>query len=326
MTADRDDPKGASGRLSSLVFACGRFRLSLARPQVMGIVNVTPDSFSDGGRAFAPSAAIAAAERMIGAGADIIDVGAESTRPGAAPVDAAEEWRRLAPVLAGLRDAGRPLSVDTRRPDVMRRALDAGADIVNDIGGFGSPEAVAAIAASTAGAVVMHMQGEPQTMQQAPVYRDVVAQVRQFLRNRVACLLNSGVAADRICVDPGFGFGKSLEHNLALLRSVDRLREDGHPVLVGLSRKSMIGALTGRPVGERTSGSVAAALLAVIGGAAIVRVHDVAETVDALAVWRAVVAGPGDGARADGAPGGDGGPGGSGPASRRPGGQEADSD
>ncbi|MGE0310935.1 MAG: dihydropteroate synthase [Lautropia sp.] len=267
---------------------CGRFVLSLSRPLVMGVLNVTPDSFSDGGLHADPARAIDAARRMVDEGADIIDIGAESTRPGAEPVSPDREWARLEPVLDGLRDLGRPLSVDTRRAEVMRRALAAGVDIVNDIEGFADPASVAAFAAGGAGAVIMHMRGEPQTMQQDPVYRDVVAQVRQFLGTRAENLIQSGVDASRICVDPGFGFGKTLEHNVALLARLDALAGLGFPVLAGVSRKSMIGQLTGRPPGERLVGSVAAALVAVANGASVVRVHDVASTVDALAVWNAV--------------------------------------
>lgn len=254
----------------------------------MGVLNLTPDSFSDGGLHAEPAVAIAAARRMVEEGADIIDIGAESTRPGAAPVTPEAEWARLEPVIEALQGLGRALSIDTRRPAVMRRALAAGIDIVNDIAGFADPASIEALAASQAGAVVMHMQGEPQTMQQAPVYRDVVVEVRQFLRERSEKLLERGIGADRICIDPGFGFGKTLEHNLALLSRLQALAETGYPVLAGLSRKSMIGHLTGRPPGGRLVGSVAAALVAVSKGAAIVRVHDVAATVDALAVWNAV--------------------------------------
>ena len=267
---------------------CGRFALSLGRPLVMGVLNLTPDSFSDGGLHADPASALRAAARMVDEGADIIDIGAESSRPGAAPVSPQAEWARLEPVIRGLHGIDRALSVDTRRPGVMRRALAAGIDIVNDIEAFADPASVDALAASRAGAVLMHMQGQPQTMQQAPVYRDVVAEVRQFLRERSENLIKRGVDANRICVDPGFGFGKTLEHNLALLARLEALTELGLPVLAGLSRKSMIGLLTGRPPGERLAGSVAAALVAVAHGAAIVRVHDVAATVDALAVWNAV--------------------------------------
>jgi dihydropteroate synthase len=272
----------------SRVLRCGRFALELARPRVMGIVNITPDSFSDGGLHEDPTRAIAHAERLIADGADLVDVGAESTRPGAAPVDPDTEWARLAPVLAALRDSPVPISVDTRKPAVMRRALDAGAAMINDVAGFTSTEAIAAVAAADCAVCAMHMRGEPATMQADPAYPDgVVATVVDFLTDRAAALVAAGVATDRIVIDPGFGFGKTHEHNLELLRSLDRLTARGWPVLVGLSRKGTIGTLTGRPVDQRTAGSVAAALAAIAKGVAIVRVHDVAETVDALEVWLA---------------------------------------
>ena len=254
----------------------------------MGIVNLTPDSFSDGGRDATLADAVRHAERLMDEGADIVDVGAESTRPGAVDVAVDEEWRRLEPFLAALRDARVPLSVDTRKPAVMRRALDAGASMINDVAGFGSSEARRAVAASGCGLCVMHMRGEPGTMQSSPHYVDVVGEVGDFLIDRAATLVDEGIAADRIVVDPGFGFGKDFDHNLALLRRLDAIVGLGWPVLVGLSRKGMIGTLTGRPVGKRLAGSVAAALAAVAAGAAIVRVHDVAATVDALRVWHAV--------------------------------------
>ncbi|MGE0803654.1 MAG: dihydropteroate synthase [Lautropia sp.] len=284
----------------------------------MGILNLTIDSFSDGGRFRTPAEAIDAARRMIDDGADLIDVGAESSRPGADPVPEALEWQRLEPVLTALAPLDCPVSVDTRRPAVMARAIAAGAAVINDIGGFADPAAIAAVAAADVGLVVMHMQGEPQTMQQAPSYGDVVAEVAGFLAGRCRALAEAGVAPARLCVDPGFGFGKNLSHNLALLAALDRLGVEAAaavsgavpvPVLAGLSRKSMLGRLTGRPVDRRLGASVAAALVAVARGAAIVRVHDVADTVDALAVWRAATAG----ADADSPPVG---PGSAGPASR----------
>ncbi len=267
---------------------CGRFRLPLDRPLVMGILNLTTDSFSDGGRHLDPAVAIAAAHQMIDDGTDIIDIGAESTRPGADPVDETEEWARLQPLLEALAPLPVPLSVDTRRAAVMRRAAAAGASLLNDISGFRDPAAVAAAAeaALPVGLVVMHMQGEPQTMQQAPHYDDVVSEVSDYLAQRHAALLAAGIAPERITLDPGFGFGKTLEHNLALLKRLDRL-EAIAPVLVGLSRKSMLGQITGRPVQERLGASIAAALASVARGAAIVRVHDVRETATALAVWQA---------------------------------------
>ncbi|GAA5234709.1 dihydropteroate synthase [Verticiella sediminum] len=269
---------------------CGRYELDTRSPLVMGIVNVTPDSFSDGGRYTATDAAIAHGRALAAAGAHILDIGGESTRPGAQTVPDEHEIARVAPILEGLREAGVPLSVDTRKPAVMRAALAAGADMLNDISGFTHPEALAAAAAHPrCGLVAMHMHGEPTTMQQSPPdYADVVAEVAHYLSGRCAALRAAGVAAARIAIDPGLGFGKTVEHNYRLLARLDALCALGYPVLVGLSRKSMIGAVTGKPVGERLAGSIAGALAAVAGGAAIVRVHDVAETVDALAVWAEV--------------------------------------
>ncbi len=254
----------------------------------MGIVNVTPDSFSDGGRFLDPPAAIAAARRLVAEGADIVDLGAESTRPGAGAITEDEEWDRIRPVLEALADLECPVSVDTRHPSVMARAIRAGASIINDIEGFRGEAARAVVAGSDAGVVVMHMKGEPRSMQDAPHYDDVVAEVRDFLVAQRDRLHHVGIGDERICLDPGFGFGKTLAHNLELLARLEALDVTGCPLLVGLSRKSMIGALTGLPVGERLGGSIAAALAAVDRGARIVRVHDVAQTVAALAVWRAV--------------------------------------
>jgi len=283
--------KGASGHPSSLVpppFRCGRFVLDLRRPLVMGIVNVTADSFSDGGRFLDPQHAVAAARRLVAEGADIVDIGAESTRPGSLPVPEDLEWQRLEPVLRALADLDCPVSVDTRHPWVMARAVAAGASIINDVEGFRTPAAVDAVAGTTVGLVVMHMKGEPRTMQQAPHYDDVVAEVCDFLRLQRDLLETRGVARDRVCLDPGFGFGKSLAHNLTLLARLDALRELACPILVGMSRKSMVGGLTGLPVAERLGSSIAAALAAVARGAHIVRVHDVAQTAAALTVWKAV--------------------------------------
>lgn len=254
----------------------------------MGVLNLTTDSFSDGGSWIDTEAALAQARRMIDEGADLLDLGAESTRPGAPPVPADLEIARLLPVMRALEDCGRPLSVDTRKPEVMRAVLAHGADMINDVCGFGSPEAIEAVRGSTAACCVMHMLGDPLTMQQAPAYRDVVGDVREFLAERCVALEHAGVDRARIVVDPGFGFGKTLEHNVALLARLPELLADGRPVLVGLSRKSMIGALTGRPVDQRLSGSLSAMLAAVERGARIVRVHDVAPTRDALAVWNAI--------------------------------------
>ncbi|MBC7454226.1 MAG: dihydropteroate synthase [Massilia sp.] len=271
------------------ILQCGRFTLTLAaQPLVMGILNVTPDSFSDGGRFQALEFALSRAEEMAFDGADLIDVGGESSRPGAPGVTLHEEMQRVMPALYALRGLGKALSVDTCKPEVMREALIAGADMINDIAGFRAPGAIEAVADSDCALCVMHMQSTPSTMQQGPAYTDVVADVIAFLRARVDALQAGGVARARICVDPGFGFGKTLEHNVALLRAIGRIEQElGLPVLAGLSRKSMIGALTGRPVPQRLAGSLAGALAAVAQGAKIVRVHDVAETVDALKVWQA---------------------------------------
>ncbi|HEU4517103.1 MAG TPA: dihydropteroate synthase [Steroidobacteraceae bacterium] len=264
---------------------CGRFRLDLDRPVVMGVLNVTPDSFSDGGRFLDAGAAVAEAERMAGDGAALIDVGGESTRPGSAPVDEAEELRRVLPVIERLAvHLPIPVSIDTRKPGVMRRAIGAGASLVNDVGALRAPGAVEAVAGSGAAVCLMHMQGEPGTMQDGPVYGDVVGEIRDFLRRRVAACEAAGIDRSRIAIDPGFGFGKTLEHNLALLAGLPALADDGLPVVVGLSRKRMIGALTGRGDGERLAGSLAAAVVAAHNGARIVRAHDVRETVDALRV------------------------------------------
>jgi dihydropteroate synthase len=251
----------------------------------MGVVNVTPDSFSDGGRFLAPAAAIAHAHQLIEEGADLIDLGAESSRPGAtAVVGADEELRRLLPVLRGLRDAPVPLSVDTIKPEVMDAALAEGAGMINDINALRAPGAIAAVAAADAAVCLMHMQGSPGTMQQQPVYADVVAEVKDFLRQRVATVHAAGVALERIVIDPGFGFGKTLEHNLELLRHLSEFEALGVPVLAGWSRKSSLGKITGKPAGDRLAASIAAALIAAQNGAAILRVHDVAATRDALAV------------------------------------------
>jgi dihydropteroate synthase len=266
----------------------GSHRLSLARPLIMGILNVTPDSFSDGGRLSSAQAAIEHALKLQEAGADILDVGGESTRPGAAAVPVEEEIRRVLPVIEALAGRGCVVSVDTMKPEVMRAALDAGAAMVNDVMALRAPGALEAVAASDAAVCLMHMQGEPQRMQQAPRYVDVVEEVRQFLQDRVAACEAAGIGRERMVIDPGFGFGKTLEHNLALLRHLDRLAELGLPVLAGLSRKSMLGALTGRSVDEREFAGVAAHLMAVARGAKIVRVHNVAAMRDALAIWNAV--------------------------------------
>ena len=254
----------------------------------MGVVNVTPDSFSDGGRFLDPQAAIARARALIEEGADILDVGAESSRPGARGVSAAEELARLMPVLEGLRDCAVPVSVDTTKPEVMHAAIAAGASMINDIGALRASGALEAVAASGAGVCLMHMQGEPRTMQQSPSYGDVVAEVSAFLAERAAAAEGSGIARERIVVDPGFGFGKTVAHNFELLRKLDRIAALGLPVMAGWSRKSTLGAITGRDSGDRLAASLAAALLAVERGARIVRVHDVAATRDALRVLAAL--------------------------------------
>ena len=267
---------------------CGRFTLELNRPLIMGVVNVTPDSFSDGGRFVQVDAATAHAHELARQGADLLDIGGESTRPGARPVPAAEELERVLPVLKALRGLDLPLSVDTRKPEVMRAALAAGASMVNDIDALQSQAALEAVAASDCAVCLMHKQGDPQSMQQDPRYADVVGEVREFLARRVAACEAQGISRSRIVIDPGFGFGKRSEHNLTLLRNLPALASLGVPLLVGLSRKSTLGRITGQPVEGRTAASVAAAVLAVQRGAAIVRVHDVAATRDALRVLAAV--------------------------------------
>jgi dihydropteroate synthase len=258
------------------------------RPVVMGILNATPDSFFDGGVFPDAAALIAQGEQLLRQGADILDVGGESTRPGAQPVDAATEWQRIGTVVAHFAKRGACVSVDTMKPAVMEQALVAGAAIINDVAGFAQQGSMQTVASSSCGVVVMHMQGEPRTMQQAPQYKDVVVEVAQFLAQRGAALQAAGVAKARIVTDPGIGFGKTLHHNLALLRNI-RAAGGGYPVMAGVSRKSMLGVITGRAVDARQAASVAAALLAVQAGASIVRVHDVAATVDALKVWGAVM-------------------------------------
>lgn len=276
------------------IFQCGRFRYSLdptqRRPLVMGILNVTPDSFSDGGRLASLDMAVSRAEQMISEGVDIIDIGGESSRPGAPPLPVEEELRRVMPLLYALRDCGKPISVDTSKPQVMREALAAGVDMINDITGFRADDALSAVKDGDCALCIMHMQRDPQTMQIEPVYQDVVVEVTAFLRQRVEALDAVGVERSRLCVDPGFGFGKTIAHNLELLRNIGKMQHDLQlPVLAGLSRKAMLGTITGRAVEDRLAGSVAAALIAVMQGARIVRVHDVAETVDVLKVWQAAL-------------------------------------
>ena len=254
----------------------------------MGIVNVTPDSFSDGGQHAGFDSALAHARRLLDEGADLLDVGGESTRPGAQPVDSGEEWRRVGALLRELHAWRVPLSLDTYQTATMARALELGVDIINDIRALREPGAEELVAGSGAGVCLMHMQGAPCDMQHAPHYTDVVAEVGDFLRARIDALRARGVDATRICVDPGFGFGKTLQHNVTLARGLPQIAALGQPLLVGVSRKSMIGGMAGRPPAQRLPGSLAAALACVAAGAHVVRVHDVAATVDALAVWRAM--------------------------------------
>jgi dihydropteroate synthase len=270
-----------------------RHTIDLSRPRVMGIVNVTPDSFSDGGLHADTRAALAHCERLLAEGTDILDIGGESTRPGAESVSLADELARVLPVLDGALKLGCPVSVDTYKPEVMRQALALGADIINDINALRAPGAVEAVAAHSAcGVCLMHMRGDPKTMQQRPAYDDVVLEVSGFLRERFEVLRAAGVAAERIVLDPGIGFGKSVEHNIELLRRQRELLALGQPLLLGWSRKSILGAITGRAAADRLPASLAAALAAVQAGARVVRVHDVAATVDALKVWHAAGPGP----------------------------------
>jgi dihydropteroate synthase len=276
-----------------MFLCCGSFRFDLTSPLnkgplVMGIVNVTPDSFYDGGLHAQRDAALTHARQLIDEGADILDIGGESTRPGARPVGIQEEMDRVLPVIEGLRGAPVPISIDTFKPEVMRAAIVAGVQMVNDIDALQSPATMNAVAGSDVAVCLMHKQGKPQTMQEHPEYQDVVAEVHGFLTERVAAAEAAGIRRDRIVIDPGFGFGKTLAHNLVLLRELGRLNDLGVPILAGLSRKSMLGALTGRDVGQRLAASVAAALIAVQRGAGIVRVHDVGATVDALKILAAV--------------------------------------
>lgn len=267
---------------------CGRFELDLGRPLIMGILNVTPDSFSDGTGRLSIDEAVRRAQGMIADGADIIDIGGESTRPGADPVSVQEELERVLPVIEALHDSGVPLSVDTCKPEVMRRALEAGADMINDIKALRESGAVEAVAASNCGVCIMHMQGEPRTMQVAPQYDDVVVEVRDFLAARAGALVEAGIAPARLVLDPGFGFGKTVGQNYAMLRRLDEMRVGDFPWLLGFSRKSMLGHVVGREPRDRLAASLAAALFGVEKGGHILRVHDVAETADAVKVWRTI--------------------------------------
>lgn len=275
-------------------FICGKYQLNLNRPHVMGIVNVTPDSFSDGGKYTSTDLAVAHAMQLIAEGADILDIGGESTRPGAIPVGLSEELGRVIPVIQALRGISTvPLSVDTYKPEVMRSAIAAGADIVNDVRalqeGYGSDSALEIVANSNVGVCLMHMQGTPQTMQANPVYEDVVEEVKQFLTDRLHVAMAHAIARERILLDPGFGFGKTTAHNIALIQHLDSLSDIGQPLLVGLSRKAVLGKIAGGDEQQRLHSGIAASVLSVMRGAKIVRVHDVKATVDALKVVAAVM-------------------------------------
>lgn len=269
-------------------FVCGRFNLSLQRPLIMGVINITPDSFSDGGDFLDTAGAVAHAQRLVDEGADIVDLGGESSRPGSSPVSLEDERRRVLPVLEKLAQLDVPVSVDTTKPELMREAIASGASMINDITALRSAAAVDVIADSDAGVCLMHMQGEPRNMQRAPVYQNVVSEVSEFLSERARCLLDKGVSASRIALDPGFGFGKTDQHNVQLLRALSEIGAGRFALLAGLSRKSQLGRITGRKdAKDRLGSSIAAALAAVRNGASILRVHDVAETKDALMVWQA---------------------------------------
>jgi dihydropteroate synthase len=265
---------------------CGGFLLPLDRPLLMGVVNITPDSFSDGGQFLGAQAAIAHGRKLIEEGADILDIGGESSRPGAQAVAESEELGRILPVLKALKDF--PISIDTRRPSVMRAVIAEGASMINDIEALEAPGALDAVADTDCAVCLMHKKGDPATMQQAPSYGDVVPEIRDFLLRRISACQIAGIEKDRITIDPGFGFGKTVQHNLSLLKRLPELVSLGFPVLAGWSRKSTLGTITGRPVDERLAASLSAALLAVQHGATILRVHDVRETRDALAVMQAL--------------------------------------
>jgi dihydropteroate synthase len=271
-------------------FLCGKFQLDLTRPHVMGIVNVTPDSFSDGGKYSSVDLTVEHALQLIAEGADILDIGGESTRPGADRVGLEEELRRVIPVIEALSKVTTvPISIDTYKPEVMRAAIQAGADIVNDICALREDGALEIVANSNAGVCLMHMQGIPQTMQINPQYTDVVSEVKQFLTDRVEACLAHGIASERILLDPGFGFGKTTAHNVALIQHLGSFVELGFPLLVGLSRKSVLGRIAGGDEQQRLHAGLAASVISVMKGAKIVRVHDVKATVDALKVVSAVI-------------------------------------
>lgn len=272
------------------ILHCGKYQLDLSRPHVMGIVNVTPDSFSDGGKYESTEQAVEHALKLVEEGADILDIGGESTRPGSTPVTLEEELRRVVPVIEQLSKLAKvPLSIDTYKPQVMQAAIDAGADLINDVRALQEPGALEIAARSTAGVCLMHMQGLPATMQLDPQYGDVVAEVRAFLAERMAAAEAAGIAKERIVLDPGFGFGKRTEHNIALLQALPEIHGLGRPLLVGLSRKSVLGQITGGDVYVRLHASLAASVISVMKGAKIVRVHDVKATADALKVAAAVL-------------------------------------
>jgi dihydropteroate synthase len=277
----------SSSTLHRMKLRCRQHQIDLSVPIIMGIVNVTPDSFSDGGKFLVRDAAIAHARKLVDEGAAIIDIGGESTRPGAQPASVAEEQDRVLPVLEALVRDGVVVSVDTQKTEIMREAIRAGAAMINDVNALQAEGAVEACAASEVAICLMHKQGTPETMQRAPYYENVVAEVRAFLHERAAACARAGIAPDRIVIDPGFGFGKSVEHNFTLLRELLQLATLPYPVLAGFSRKSSLGAITGRAADKRLAASLAAALIAIQHGAKILRVHDVAETSDVLKVWRA---------------------------------------
>ena len=268
---------------------CGRFEFNLERPILMGIVNVTPDSFSDGGQYDQTETAIAHARQLIAQGAQILDIGGESTRPGADPVTLEMELARIMPVLDAVKDSGAAISIDTCKAEVMRAALAEGADMINDVTGMRAAQARAVVAQHpNCGVCVMHMQGEPRTMQQNPQYENVVREVHQALLHQAHTLQESGVDRSRISIDPGLGFGKTLAQNYQLIAELETIAASGYPVVFGASRKSMLGAVTGKSVDQRLAASLAAALAGVAHGAKVLRVHDMAETRDALMVWQAV--------------------------------------
>ncbi len=280
----------ASPSESTSIFTCGKYQLKLNRPHVMGIVNVTPGSFSDGGKYTSTQAAVCHALTLIAEGADILDIGGESTRPGAAPVSLDEEISRVIPVIEALKGVSTvPLSIDTYKPEVMRQAIAAGADMVNDVRALQEPGALDVLAKSHVGICLMHMQGNPMTMQMSPHYEDVVIEVGQFLADRLQVCLSHGIAKNRIVLDPGFGFGKTREHNISLIQQLEKLHRIGLPLLVGLSRKSVLGAIAGGDESQRLYASIAASVISAMKGAKIVRVHDVKATVDALKVVAAIL-------------------------------------